>query len=146
MGPQNKKKPPKAFSKKNPCRGCEAECCRYFAVYISEPEDLAEFDAIKWYLHHKQVCVYIDREGDWYVHVEVPCKHIGSKGQCTTYESRPVVCRSYKTDSCEQADVDEGNVAEFYDVTELDEFFKLNYRVVGKDLERRHRRYRTAAE
>ena len=146
MGKKSNGASPLKLSKKNPCRTCKAECCQYFAVYVSEPEDLDEYDAVKWYLHHKKVCVYIDKEEDWYVHVEVPCKQLDKKGRCRIYESRPMVCRDYGTDSCEQTDIDVGNIAEFNDVKEMDEFFKLNYRVVGKKLKRRHRRYRAVAD
>jgi len=144
MGKRKKQGSPVKIGKKNPCRSCDAECCQYFAVYISEPTDLEEYDAVKWYLHHQKVCVYIDKEDDWYVHTEVPCRQLDKNGKCLIYESRPMVCRNYKTATCEQADIDVGNVAEFNDVKELDEFFKLNYRVVGKDLKRRHRKYKTA--
>ena len=86
-----KKKKVKKLPKKNPCFGCGAECCKYFAVYIDEPTEMSEYDAIKWYLHHQHVCIYIDKEKDWYVHVDVPCKQMGPKGKCKIYESRPHV-------------------------------------------------------
>lgn len=143
---KKKKASPARQKKSNPCGSCKAECCQYFAVFVSEPEDLDEYDAVKWYLHHKKVVVYIDKEEDWYVHVEVPCKQLDRKGRCKIYESRPMVCRDYKTDACEQTDVDVGNIAEFSDVGDMDEFFKLNYRVVGKKLKRRHKRYRPVAD
>ena len=139
-----KKKKGKKLPKKNPCFGCGAECCKYFAVYIEEPTEMSEYDAIKWYLHHQHVVIYIDREKDWYVHVEVPCKQMSSKGKCKIYESRPHVCRNYESTGCERADTDVENIAEFNSVDELDAFFKMNYRVVGNDLKRRHRKYRTS--
>lgn len=126
----------------NPCDGCGAECCQYFAVYIDEPTDLEEYDAIKWYLHHDRVCVYIDRHSDWYVHVDVPCRQLDGKGKCRIYESRPKVCRDYKPQACEREDIDVDNIAEFNSTSELDEFFKINFRVMGKDIKRRHRKYR----
>jgi Fe-S-cluster containining protein len=137
------KKKRRRFKDGNPCFGCGAECCQYFAVYIDEPTDLEEYDAIKWYLHHRHVVIYIDKHSDWYVHVEVPCKQMKKNGKCSIYESRPQVCREYKTEACEKADVDTGNIGEFSDVKEMDEFFKLNYRVIGKDLKKRHRKLRS---
>jgi Fe-S-cluster containining protein len=134
------------FSRKNPCYGCGAECCKYFAVYIDEPTDLDEYDAIKWYLYHKKVCVYIDKESDWYVHVDNVCKELVGGDQCRTYDSRPNVCRDYTPGSCERADIDVENIAEFYSVEELEKFFALNYRVAGNDIKRRHRRYKTEME
>jgi hypothetical protein len=55
-----------------------------------------------------------------------------------------MVCRNYKPTACERADIDVKNIAEFDSVQELDDFFKLNYRVIGTDLKRRRRKYRTA--
>jgi len=138
---KGKKKNP--YNTKNPCFGCGAECCKYFAVYIEEPTDLDEYDAIKWYLHHKKVCVYIDKEEDWYVHVDNLCKQLSRDGKaCKIYDSRPDVCRNYEPGQCESADIDVGNIAEFYSVEELEEFFELNYRVVGDDVKRRRKKYR----
>lgn len=137
------KRKKRGFGNSNPCFGCGAECCKYFAVYISPPTDLEEYDAIKWYLHHKKVCVYIDRHSDWYVHVDVPCKHTDRDGGCRIYDSRPKVCRDYKADGCERADTDVENIAEFNSVEEMDAFFELNYRVKGDRIRRRHRTWRT---
>jgi len=132
----------KKLKKSNPCFGCGSECCQYFAVWIDEPTDLDEYDAVKWYLHHQRVVVYIDKEEDWYVHVENPCRQLDRHGKCKAYESRPHVCRNYQRSACERSDVDPGNIAEFNSVAEMDEFFKHNYRVVGRDLKRRHRTLR----
>jgi len=128
----------------SPCFGCGSECCQYFAVYVDEPTDLEEFDAVRWYMYHRKVSVYIDKHEDWYVHIEVPCRELDEHGKCRSYEGRPIVCRNYQPAACERADIDVGNIAEFDSVKELDDFFKLNYRVVGKDLKRRRRKYRTA--
>jgi Fe-S-cluster containining protein len=142
---KGKKKNP--YNAKNPCFSCGAECCRYFAVYIEEPTDLDEYDAVKWYLHHKKVCVYIDKEEDWYVHVDNVCKQLGKGGDtCKIYNSRPDVCRNYEPGQCESADIDVGNIAEFYSVEGLEEFFELNYRVVGDDVKRRRKKLRKLEE
>ncbi len=135
------------YNEKNPCYDCGAECCKYFAVWIDEPTDLDEFDAIKWYLHHRGVCVYVDAEEDWYVHVENVCKQLGSDGNtCKIYDSRPHVCRNYEPGRCERDDIDVENIAEFYDVAELEKFLELNYKVSGEDLKRRRRKLRKVKE
>jgi Fe-S-cluster containining protein len=142
--PKKKKKATKGLKNSSPCYGCASECCQYFAVYIDEPTDLEEYDAVKWYLYHRKTSVYIDKEEDWYVHIEVPCRELDKQGKCRSYEGRPMVCRNYEPTACERADIDVKNIAEFDSVQELDDFFKLNYRVIGTDLKRRRRTYQTA--
>jgi hypothetical protein len=39
-----------------------------------------------------------------------------------------------------------GNIAEFYSVEALEEFFELNYRVVGDDVKRRRKKFRKLEE
>jgi len=128
----------------HPCHSCGATCCRYVAVALAPPRDGGDRDLIHWYLSHKKVCVYIDKDGDWWVQVGTDCRHIAADGGCRIYESRPQLCRDYATHSCERADSEEHNVAEFDTVEEFERFFELNYRVAGDTVRRRHRRYRTA--
>jgi len=140
---KKKRKSPAALAHTSPCFGCGSECCQYFAVYIDEPTDLEEFDAVRWYLYHRKTSLYIDKHEDWYVHIDNSCRELDEHGKCRSYEGRPLVCRNYEPTACERADIDVGNIAEFESVQELDDFFKLNYRVVGDDLKRRGRKFRT---
>ena len=127
----------------HPCHSCGATCCRYVAVALAPPRDGGDRDLIHWYLSHQQVCVYIDKDGDWWVQVGTDCRHIAAGGGCGIYESRPQLCRDYGTHACERADHDDENIAEFTTVEQFELFFGLNYRVVGDKVRRRHRRYRT---
>jgi Fe-S-cluster containining protein len=128
----------------HPCHTCGATCCRYVAVELTPPRDVDDRDLIHWYLSHGQVCIYVDKDGDWWIQVGTDCRHIGPDGGCGIYENRPQLCRDYGSDACERADHDGENIAEFATVEEFERFFALNYRVVGSKVRRRHRRYRTA--
>jgi len=37
------------------CDGCPAECCKYVAIEIDTPEDIDDFEDIKWYVSHKNI-------------------------------------------------------------------------------------------
>jgi Fe-S-cluster containining protein len=129
----------------HPCHSCGETCCRYVAVALVPPRDGSDRDLIHWYLSHHQVCIYIDKDEDWWVQVGTDCRHIGAGGGCTIYESRPQLCRDYGTHACERADHDDENIAEFTTVGQFEDFFALNYRVLGEKVRRKHRRFRTAA-
>ena len=55
------------------CEYCTAKCCRYFALPIEAPEDLADFEFIRWFLLHDRATVFKE-DDDWYllVHTDVP--------------------------------------------------------------------------
>jgi len=125
----------------NPCHACGATCCRYVAVALARPRDQSDRDLIHWYLNHKKVCIYIDKDGDWWVQVATDCRHIAKDGGCGIYESRPQLCRDYGAHACERADHDDENIAEFNSVAEFEHFFARNYRFSGDKLRRTHRRY-----
>ncbi len=129
----------------HPCQTCGATCCRYVGIALAPPRDVDDHDLIRWYLSHKKVSVYVDKDGAWWVQVGTDCRHIGRDGGCRIYESRPQLCRDYGTQACERADHDDQNIAEFATVEEFEHFFGLNFRVEGERVRRRHRRYRTAA-
>ena len=141
---RRKRDTPPLLEPGHPCRSCGAACCRYVAVALAPPREADDRDLIRWYLSHRNVCVYIDKDGDWWVQVGTDCRHIAADGRCEIYESRPQLCRDYATHSCERADSEEHNVAEFDTVEEFERFFELNYWVAGDTVRRRHRRYRTA--
>ncbi|HEY6000919.1 MAG TPA: YkgJ family cysteine cluster protein [bacterium] len=130
-----------ALAHGHPCHSCGALCCRYVAAALDPPKERADRDLIRWYLAHTKVCVYIDRDGDWWVQVGTDCRNLGPDGSCRDYDHRPQLCREYGTDSCERADHDAENIAEFETVEEFERFFRANYRTEGDRVRRRHRRY-----
>lgn len=90
------------FTKKRTCKGCEATCCRYVTIHLDTPEDLDDFENIKWYVAHKNVEVNVEEDGNWYVKFWTPCKHLNEKNLCEIYKSRPAPCREHTTKSCER--------------------------------------------
>ncbi len=84
------------------CQQCGAKCCRYFCFQIDTPDEYPEFENIRWYLCHEGVTVHIDEDGDWFMQVENICKHLDKNNQCSIYEDRPLICRSYSHDECEE--------------------------------------------
>ena len=125
----------------HPCHSCGAVCCRYVAVALAAPRERDDRDLIRWYLAHRKVCVYIDRDGDWWVQVGTDCRHLAADGRCRDYENRPQLCRDYGTETCERAEHDDENIAEFTAVEQFERFLRANYRTEGKRLRRKHRRY-----
>lgn len=85
------------------CNHCGAKCCRYFALPIDKPKAWQDFDYIRWYLLHERTAIFTD-EGCWYLLVQNRCQHLGDDHRCGIYESRPQICRDYKTNDCEYED------------------------------------------
>jgi uncharacterized protein len=85
------------------CEYCTAKCCRYFALPLDAPEDLADFEFIRWFLLHERATIF--REDDtWYLLVHTVCRHLQDNNMCGIYETRPQVCRDYSTKDCEYED------------------------------------------
>jgi Fe-S-cluster containining protein len=87
----------------NLCEYCSAKCCRYFALPIDTPEGWREFDFMRWYLLHEKATVFVDG-GEWYLLVHSKCQFLRSDNLCGIYETRPDICRAYKTGKCEYED------------------------------------------
>jgi Fe-S-cluster containining protein len=85
------------------CEYCTGKCCKYFALPIEEPTGRNDFDFIRWYLLHERATVFVE-DGSWYLMVHSRCKHLLSDNRCSTYETRPQICRDYTTEKCEYED------------------------------------------
>lgn len=85
------------------CKYCTAKCCRYFALPIETPTSVEDFEYIRWYLLHDRATVFTEDES-WYLLVHTKCRHLGDDNWCTAYETRPQICRDYKTKDCEYED------------------------------------------
>lgn len=85
------------------CTYCPGKCCRYFALPIDTPDGWREYDFMRWFLLHERASVFVDDE-TWYLLVHTKCKHLGDDNRCGIYETRPKICREYKTDKCEYED------------------------------------------
>jgi uncharacterized protein len=85
------------------CEYCTAKCCRYFALPIETPEDLTDFEYIRWFLLHDRATVFKEGE-DWYLLVHTTCRHLQDDYRCGIYDTRPQICRDYSTKDCEYED------------------------------------------
>lgn len=85
------------------CTYCTAKCCRYFALPIETPTTFQEFEYLRWYLLHDQATIFTE-DDSWYLLVHTRCKHLGDDNRCGIYDTRPRICRDYKTDDCEYED------------------------------------------
>lgn len=84
----------------NLCNQCVALCCRYFAFNIEAPTTKRDFEDLRWYLLHEDTILFVE-DGDWYLQVNRPCKALLPDSRCGIYETRPTICRGYKTDKCD---------------------------------------------
>ena len=82
------------------CEGCKKECCRYVAMEIDTPETKDDFENIRWYVLHKNVCVYVEEDGTWNIEFITPCELLDENGRCASYEKRPEICREYDHEEC----------------------------------------------
>jgi len=83
-----------------PCEHCTALCCRYIALPIDTPEDLRDFDDIRWYLLHENISVFVE-DGDWYICIRTRCRHLREDHRCQAYSTRPRICRRYDLINCD---------------------------------------------
>ena len=82
------------------CDSCDGACCKYVAMELDCPEDLDDFENIKWYIIHKNIRVYIDEEGTWNIEFSTPCKYLNDSNRCSLYDKRPQICRKYNREEC----------------------------------------------
>ena len=85
------------------CEYCTAKCCRYFALPFDAPEELTDYEFIRWFLLHERATVFKEGE-DWYMLVHTTCRHLRDDHMCGIYETRPQICRDYTTKECEYED------------------------------------------
>ena len=93
---------------KKDCSTCNAACCRYVAMEIDCPEDLDDFENIKWYVAHEKVRVYVEEDGTWNVEFQTPCKYLRDDNKCSIHEAfvsdapvdRPKICKEFGVDTC----------------------------------------------
>jgi uncharacterized protein len=118
-----KRAEPGSAKKINFCEGCEAKCCRYFALQIDTPRTKEDFEKIRWYLAHRDVTVFVEKR-KWFLDVANECRYLTKEHGCAVYEKRPLVCREHSTYDCERvSDEFDHNVA-FGSMEELDKYLK----------------------
>jgi Fe-S-cluster containining protein len=92
----------------SPCNHCVGKCCRYFTVPIKTPRTKADFDEYRWYLAHGQTVIFTETETKngksltrWNLVVWTLCQYLLPDNRCGIYDTRPQVCRDYKSEDCE---------------------------------------------
>ncbi|HHH75873.1 MAG TPA: YkgJ family cysteine cluster protein, partial [Phycisphaerae bacterium] len=87
------------------CGTCGGKCCRYFCFEIDEPDDVDEFEDVRWYLYHEGVTVHVD-EGDWFISIANRCNSLNDDNTCSVYDNRPLICRKYSQSHCDETGLD----------------------------------------
>ena len=121
------------------CVKCGAKCCTYFCFEIDEPDDVDQFEDVRWYLCHENVSVHID-EGSWYISLMNPCTFLDPKTKlCGGYENRPLICRKYDHENCDFTQGDYGYDEEFTTPDQLEEYAR---KTIGVNFDRTRTRKR----
>jgi Fe-S-cluster containining protein len=118
------------------CAKCGGKCCQYFCFEIDEPDDVDEFEDVRWYLCHEGVSVHID-EGDWYICIENRCRFLGPDARCDMYDERPLICRKYDPGNCDYTQGSYDYDEEFRTPEELERYAR---KVLGDEVFQRKRR------
>lgn len=82
------------------CEGCDAMCCKYVALEIDCPEELEDFENIKWYVCHKNINVFVEEDDVWNIEFITPCAFLDKNGWCKIYNKRPQLCKDYSQEQC----------------------------------------------
>jgi len=95
------------MKKEKNCEGCGARCCKYVVMEIDVPEDLNDFENIRWYVAHENVNVFVEDDGSWNIEFLTPCSYLTKEDICSIHEDfvtgkikRPDICRNFSTDQC----------------------------------------------
>ncbi|MDA3836762.1 MAG: hypothetical protein PF542_04015 [Nanoarchaeota archaeon] len=90
------------------CATCDAACCKYVAMEIDCPEDLGDFENIKWYVAHENIRVFVEDDNSWNIEFITPCKYLIEDNKCKLHEEfvdepevkRPAICKEFGVDAC----------------------------------------------
>jgi Fe-S-cluster containining protein len=83
------------------CMDCNGKCCRYVITEIETPKDLGDFEDLKWYVAHKNVNVFVEKDKSWNLEFVTPCKHLDKNNRCKIYKKRPQTCKDHLGKDCE---------------------------------------------
>ncbi|MGV8151620.1 MAG: YkgJ family cysteine cluster protein [Candidatus Nanoarchaeia archaeon] len=94
------------------CLGCNALCCKYVSVEIDKPKNKKDCQEILWYLHHKNVYVFIESK-EWYIQFITKCRHLDKDFKCKIYKTRPKICKEHDIEGCERHGYDSSDDVTF---------------------------------
>lgn len=106
------------------CIACQY-CCTYVSLEIDAPSSEAEIDAVRWYLAHRRIHIYIDEDDSWYFLVNSECENLTPQG-CQIYEQRFGICRDYDAATCEMTVGEPAEKVLFRSVTDFDRWLEFN--------------------
>lgn len=106
------------------CENCDGKCCKYVAIEIDVPENLEDFEDIKWYVAHKKIGVFVDEDYKWYIEFSTPCEFLGENNKCNNYENRPKICRDYHQDVCLFHNEDYKEKFNFKKIEDIEKYIK----------------------
>lgn len=90
------------------CSSCKGDCCKYVAMELDCPEDIEDFQNIRWYLAHENISVYVEEDGVWNIEFMTPCKYLEKNNKCCIHEDfvknpevrRPQICKEFTVEQC----------------------------------------------
>jgi len=106
------------------CEECNGECCRDVTVELDEPEDMEDWEDIRWMVAHKNVSVYLDNEGDWVIEFRTPCMQLNDDNSCKIYDKRPHMCRQHTEETCVKNGEGEVHELRFDTMEEVEEYIE----------------------
>ncbi len=115
------------------CKECDGKCCKYVAVEIDGPFTKVDADAIKWYLCHENITVYLDHEDEWMVEFTTRCKFLKEDNMCSYYNKRSNICRDYEHDECEMFGDGDTHKVLFKEPEDVDKYIKEKNIVLKED-------------
>ncbi len=112
------------------CNSCGAKCCKYVAMELDCPEELEDFQNIRWYLAHENISVYVEEDGVWNIEFITPCKYLDGE-KCSIHEGfvknsevlRPQICKDFTIDQCPQHNKYE-ELYRFNSMEDVDEYIE----------------------
>lgn len=126
----------------NLCEHCVGYCCRHIALPIETPNEVSDFDDLRWYVLHEGVSIFVE-DGDWYLYVDTVCRHLQSDFRCGIYETRPQICRDYSTENCDYHSGDYGWEEHFTCGEHIEEYVERRFgkalKTVGKKWKKREK-------
>lgn len=106
------------------CQTCGARCCRYITVAIKKPRARVDVEEVRWFLAHKNVCVYIDADdGSWNVQFHTDCRHLDGANRCRIHSRRYDICRDHDPEDCEASEA-EATDTMFHTTDEFDAWWR----------------------
>lgn len=106
------------------CENCDGKCCKYVAMEIDTPEDISDFEDIKWYVCHKNINVFVDEDHVWHVEFLTQCEHLGENNECLIYEKRPSICREHSHEECLFHNNDYKEIYSFSCIEDVEKYIK----------------------